>query len=304
MLDFPTTTISLVTSAFDALPELLLDLWPHLALLASFAAFVVWNGGVVLGDKRNHVAGLHLPQLLYLWPCFIFFSWPTVLPQLANRSLLLRRTPRFWLVGMTMVCMLTVVHLNTVVHPFLLADNRHYTFYVFKILRLTPWLWYASVPVYAICAWLSVQALASKAGYSGGPGVKASRGRRMSTSSGRGDSVQLEADANRISFLLVWLLSTALSLITAPLVEPRYFIVPWLMWRLHVPDAENVLSESSDKANNATSGFGKLLRFVAAQSYWIEIAWYMVINFVTCRLFLYHGFHWQQQPREVQRFMW
>jgi len=71
-----------------------------------------------------------------------------------------------------------------------------------------------------------------------------------------------------------------------------------------VPDAENVLSEGSDKADNATSGSGKLLKFVAAQSYWIEIAWYMVINFVTCQLFLYHGFHWQQQPEEVQRFMW
>jgi len=234
----------------------------------------------------------------------MFFSWPAVLPQLANSALLLRRMPRLWLVGMTMVFMLVIVHLNTIVHPFLLADNRHYTFYVFKILRLAPWTWYAAVPVYATCAWLSVQTLASKTGYSGGPGVKGSRGRRMSTSSGRGDSIQLEAEANRISFLLIWFLSTALSLITAPLVEPRYFIVPWLMWRLHVPDAENVLSESPATAESANSGFGKLLRLVAKQSYWIEIAWYMLINFITCRLFLYHEFNWQQQPEEVQRFMW
>ena len=257
-----------------------------------------------MGDKTNHVAGIHLPQMLYLWPGLMFFSWPVVLPQLANPALLLQRIPRLWLVAMTMICMLTIVHLNTVVHPFLLADNRHYTFYIFKTLRLSPWLWYAAVPVYALCGWLSLQALASKTSYSGGPGVKGSRGRRLSTSSGRGDSVSLEADANRVSFFLVWLLSTSLSLISAPLVEPRYFIVPWLMWRLHVPDAEKVLSEDPVNAADADGTVRKLLILVGAQSVWVEFAWYMLINFVTCRTFLYHGYQWQQQPKEVQRFMW
>lgn len=303
MSDFPITIISLVTSAFNALPEMLLDLWPHFGLLASFTAFVVWNGGVVLGDKTNHVASIHLPQMLYLWPFLMFFSWPAVLPQLAN-PLLLQRTPRLWLIGLVVTSMLAVVHLNTIVHPFLLADNRHYTFYVFKILRLAPWKWYAAVPVYAACAWLSVQALGSKSGFSGGPGVKGSRGRRPSTSSGRGDSIRVEADTNRISFFMVWLLSTALSLITAPLVEPRYFIVPWLMWRLHLPDSEDVLSQDATAASGASNRVRRLLKSFAKQSVWIEIAWYMLINLITCRLFLYHGFEWQQEPDQVQRFMW
>ena len=258
----------------------------------------------MLGDKTNHIASIHLPQMLYLWPCLMFFSWPAVLPQLANPAHLRHRLPRLWLSGLVMICMLAIVHFNTIIHPFLLADNRHYTFYVFKILRLAPWTWYAAVPVYAICAWVSVQALASKTGFSGGPGVKASRGRRPSTSSGRDDSFQVEADTNRISFLLVWLLSTALSLITAPLVEPRYFIVPWLMWRLHVPDSDEVLSEDRAAAGTDNNSVKKLLDSVARHSVWVEAAWYMLINFITCRWFLYYGFGWHQQPGDVQRFMW
>lgn len=258
----------------------------------------------MLGDKTNHVASIHLPQMLYLWPCLMFFSWPAVLPQLANPALLWRRVPRLWLLSTFVACMLGIVHLNTIVHPFLLADNRHYTFYVFKILRLAPWTWYAAIPIYAACAWLSVQALAGKTGFSGGPGVKGSRGRRPSTASGRGDSARGQADTNRISFLLVWLFSTILSLITAPLVEPRYFIVPWLIWRLHVPDAEDILSEDQATSNSSNDGPRKMLRLIARRSIWIEIAWYMLINFVTCQLFLYQGYEWQQQPGEVQRFMW
>ena len=36
------------------------------------------------------------------------------------------------------------------------------------------------------------------------------------------------------STALVLFLTTCLSLMTAPLVEPRYFILPWVMWRLLV----------------------------------------------------------------------
>ncbi|KAF9202570.1 glucosyltransferase, partial [Haplosporangium sp. Z 27] len=38
---------------------------PYLGLLAGFAAFIKWNGGIVLGDRSNHVATLHIVQLFY-----------------------------------------------------------------------------------------------------------------------------------------------------------------------------------------------------------------------------------------------
>jgi alpha-1,2-glucosyltransferase len=49
--DFPITIISIVQHAQTILPQLLLSLWPQLSLLVSFAGFVVWNGGVVLGKS-------------------------------------------------------------------------------------------------------------------------------------------------------------------------------------------------------------------------------------------------------------
>ena len=38
--------------ALSHLPRLIGDLMPYLALLAAFAGFVVWNGGVVLGKSQ------------------------------------------------------------------------------------------------------------------------------------------------------------------------------------------------------------------------------------------------------------
>lgn len=307
--DFATTIISLATSALSFIPQLLLDLWPHLGLLAAFGAFIVWNGGVVLGDKSNHTAGLHLSQMLYLWPFLVFFSWPLIIPQLAHLTQIQRRIPRLWLLLGIMTCMLAVVHYNTVVHPFLLADNRHYTFYVFKLLRSRVWSWYAMIPVYFISAWLSIQALGSRMTYSGGPGMqgsKGSKGRRLSTSSGKGDVAKLELECNRISFLIVWILSTSLSLVTAPLVEPRYYIIPWLIWRLHVPQPTNVLKSTSFTAPESTmvSRVEDILSIIAKRTLWLELTWYMIINLVTCYVFLNYGFEWPQEAGNIQRFMW
>lgn len=290
--------LSLATSALSAIPELLFDLWPHLALLSSFAAFVVWNGGVVLGDKSNHVATIHLPQMLYIWPFILFFSWPVVLPYFVRPKSLLKQLPRYWLVIPVLLAIAAVVHFNTVVHPFLLADNRHYTFYVFKILRTRPWLWYVLVPVYAVSAWLSIIALGGMT--RDAIHERAGTSRVLTPASVKGDN-RIQAKGNHLSFLLVWLISMALSLVTAPLVEPRYFIVPWLIWRLHVPQYGNGSAEGPKIGKRMD---GSDVTAIAKGGVWIEVLWYMAINLVTCRLFLEHEFRWPHSPSEVQRFMW
>ncbi|TVY88273.1 Dol-P-Glc:Glc(2)Man(9)GlcNAc(2)-PP-Dol alpha-1,2-glucosyltransferase, partial [Lachnellula willkommii] len=137
-------------------PALILTrLWPYIALLISFAVFVFWNGGVVLGDKSNHVATIHLPQLLYIWPFITFFSAPLILPALS--SLLSATTSpsspawRYVLnaayASAALVLTLGIIKYNTIIHPFTLADNRHYIFYVFRysILR-HPAIRYALAP--------------------------------------------------------------------------------------------------------------------------------------------------------------
>ncbi|KAI9714427.1 MAG: glucosyltransferase [Bogoriella megaspora] len=280
--------------------------WPYLMLVASFGAFVVWNRGVVLGDKSNHVATIHLPQMLYIWPYITFFSFPllwpdvvrllwTVLPRSVRRYI--PRIPTFassstkplnWkplLLGVTTFSALAsaIVHLNTIVHPFTLADNRHYVFYVFRILR-RPLVKYLATPVYAICAWLCIHALE---GPSKRPG-------------------------SETSFVIVWTVSCALTLCSAPLVEPRYFILPWIMWRLHVrhmlsPSDPSIskkdASPRKDKQEHVSS-IAKGFWLGYDHRLWLETLWFLVVNLVTGYMFLHHGFAWSQEPGKVQRFMW
>lgn len=40
--------------------------WSLGLIVAAFAVFVRWNGGVVIGDREHHVPVLHLMQVPYL----------------------------------------------------------------------------------------------------------------------------------------------------------------------------------------------------------------------------------------------
>eukprot|EP01079_Euglenida_sp_SAG-EU17-18_P007162 gene7162-1279_t len=51
-----------------------LRLWPLYVATALFAAFVVWNGSIVLGHQEYHQAGLHFAQLVYVMPFMAVFG--------------------------------------------------------------------------------------------------------------------------------------------------------------------------------------------------------------------------------------
>lgn len=284
------------------IPRLLLDLWPQLCLLFSFAAFVTWNGGVVLGDRDNHIAAIHLPQMLYIWPAIVYFSWPVLLPLFSDLPTLRRRLPRLTTTLTALVLMLATVHFNTTIHPFTLADNRHYTFYVFRVLMKHWAVKYAAVPIYYFCACLVLGALG---------------GATEPTPASKSIRILHGDDTVCVSFTLVWLIATSLSLIVAPLVEPRYFLLPWLMWRLAIPECparSDTLRKTSELERKAASGDGLasrpasalqvMLRKLASYSSWLELIWYVLVNLITCAMFLYRGFEWPQEPGNVQRFMW
>lgn len=60
------------THIFIVLPNVIM----YVVTIISFAVFLVWNGGIVLGDKSNHMAGLHFPQLFYFTSFLSFFTLP------------------------------------------------------------------------------------------------------------------------------------------------------------------------------------------------------------------------------------
>ncbi|PYH45156.1 phospholipase D/nuclease [Aspergillus saccharolyticus JOP 1030-1] len=343
--DYFKTSISLLSVALSNLGTVISTAIPYLLILAGFGAFVLWNDGVVLGHKEFHTAGIHLPQMLYIWPFIVFFSWPLLLGPVINLALPKSFLPKFidfgfpkkqkgfpkLLTAITVIpIMLVVVHFNTIVHPFTLADNRHYVFYAFRILlRTHPATKYAAVVVYFLCAWMVISAL----GFSTTPqppqmrqitqpaawqypelqeepmqkeptqkkAERKQKAAKQKTSKQPAKApvpqpISEEAFAKiqahliqrqkqqqgapQVSFVLVWLAATVLSLITAPLVEPRYFIIPWVMWRLHLPPQPTPLvhrrpQHAIDELN---------AKMATNFPLFLETYWFLVINAVTASL--------------------
>ena len=239
--------------------------------------------------------------MLYLWVYIAFFSWPLLVPYILDGAGVTPYLPEFFrhegvkarlpgviLASLLCAVMVAAVQYNTIVHPFTLADNRHYVFYVFRILLRHPSIKIVAVPVYFFSAWATLASMgASKPEVDAQPkGEKEAAGQQATE--GR--------DSFGLSFVLIWLLSSALSLITAPLVEPRYFIIPWVIWRLHVP-------QISPKHDRSLKGGFNWFPHTDLRLY-IETLWYMIINITTGYMFLYRGFEWKQEPDHVQRFMW
>ncbi|KAG0092043.1 glucosyltransferase [Podila epicladia] len=115
------------------------------------------------------------------------------------------------------------------------------------IRRPTPrdWIRYAVIPVYAAAAWCCWQALATE---------------------------------QTIIWVLIYITATALTLIPSPLIEFRYFIAPYLIYRISMRQPR---------------GAWLLL----------ELLGYTAINMTTLWLFVNRPFHWAHEDG-VQRFMW
>jgi alpha-1,2-glucosyltransferase len=295
-----------------------------------------------LGDKSNHIATIHFPQLLYLFAFIAFFSGPLLIPSiiyflrpfvsllvpsLASKSASSPPTP-IWKILSTGIfglglffVILLMIHTNTLIHPFTLADNRHYIFYVFRYTILFhPLVRYLLAPIYLVCFYLCYRTLStSSSSASATQSTPSSSSPISKPTSPRAEIQQrihnksqagtLKVDAGpSTSFFLVWFLATALSLITAPLVEPRYFIVPWVVWRLHVPSYSSSPSPAERRGGKKSARLTDVVKFYLWRGYdyrlWVETAWFLAINAATGYVFLYRGFNWPQEPGMVQRFMW
>ncbi|KAF3052505.1 glucosyltransferase [Didymella keratinophila] len=292
-----TTAIATLGSPFKVLRAVI----PYVILLVLFAGFVAWNGSVVLGDKSAHTATIHLPQMLYIWPYVALFSAPILvgplftcvvhmLPTHLGARLGVKRNSSYTIFpSLSQAVLFTAagllaVHYNTIIHPYTLADNRHYVFYVFRLLLRHPALKYLAVPVYYVCFWLTIQSLAHPTADSEIKNVT------LEAKPPR-EAEKITKSPARISFIVIWLLTTTLSVVTAPLVEPRYFIVPWIIWRLHVPYSPTTISI-------AGRTYTADLRVV------VETVWLVAINQVLQHIFLYRTFTWPSEPGNVQRFLW
>ncbi|CAG8536287.1 5560_t:CDS:2 [Paraglomus occultum] len=196
---------------------------PYFVVVLLVGVFFVWNGSIALGDKTNHVAILHIPQVYY----FIAFTAVLSLP-------------------------LTMIHPSDLYdlryeHPFLLSDNRHYSFYVWKkIYKRHPSVKYLLIPAYFTALQIILRPLTA---------------------------------CRSSLWMLTFATAVCLTLVPSPLFEFRYFIIPYIIYRLNIrpPSATRLL-----------------LEFMA----------YSVVNAVTLYLFIYKPFKWESEPSQLQRFLW
>ncbi|GBB95704.1 hypothetical protein RclHR1_00260009 [Rhizophagus clarus] len=237
--------------------RLLIILFSYFLILLSFIIFLKWNGGIVLGDKSNHVAVLHIPQIFYFISFTTIFSIPITLKvehfeRLLNGILKPRFNRKSLYLFIIAIIMIFVIYTFTYEHPFLLSDNRHYTFYIWKdIYRRHYLIKYLLIPAYLIGGW-----------------------------------ILLESIALRQSFLwvLIYIIAVCLSLIPSPLLEFRYFIIPYYIFRLHI---------------GQPNGLRLFLEFLI----------YAIINVKTEHLFLEKPFIWfseihKWQSLITERYTW
>jgi alpha-1,2-glucosyltransferase len=139
-------------------PRMWFSLWPLVVPLLGFIAFVIQNRGIVVGDRENHAPVVHVMQVFY----FYAFTAVSIAPILASDIInyvheAARRRKKLPYFTMLLLVMAsgTLAYLaarfTTLVHPFILADNRHYIFYIWRRVVQSQFLFnYLLLPLCAI----------------------------------------------------------------------------------------------------------------------------------------------------------
>lgn len=230
--------------------ELLISFSPFLIVLMAFLLFVYWNGSIVLGAKEAHAVTPHFAQILYFSlvsvlaqaPVHFTFTHAVDLFQSFWRSRPLSYIQMF----LALISGIFSVHFFSVAHPYLLADNRHYPFYLWRKVIMAHWsIRYLLVPVY-MYSWLSI--------------------------------IHMLGKVRSKLWILAYLLATAAVLVPAPLIEFRYYTIPFYFLVLHC----NIRDD---------------------QQWLFTGMLYVGVNIFTMMMFLFRPFHWDHEPG-IQRFIW
>ncbi|XP_077865162.1 dol-P-Glc:Glc(2)Man(9)GlcNAc(2)-PP-Dol alpha-1,2-glucosyltransferase-like [Saccoglossus kowalevskii] len=232
-------------SIFSNIGYLAQQLFPYAIIVIAFMVFVHLNEGIVLGDKSNHQACLNFPQLFYFFTFSAVFSFPYFISPFNIIPFLkfLRKNRMF--IAVCFGASLLMVYMFTYVHPYILADNRHYPFYIWKNVYQRHYLVkYALIPGYFYAGWCIFYSLSHRT----------------------------------VTWNLVFAVCLAAAVVPQRLIEFRYFIVPYLIFRLHM----------------------KLQPYALL---FTEAILYFVINYITIRFFVHETFT-KPDSDEIQRFMW
>lgn len=250
---FPPRTNDLLKIIQQA-PKVALSNWlsivPFALNFVAFIAFLKINGGITFGDKENHQVNAHLVQVFYCYAFISAFTWPVWLDDHKIRKyvkFVFGSIPGILFNVAAIYATKLIIDKFTIVHPFLLADNRHYTFYIFKKIISNKFSPIVTIPVYHFSTWNIVDSLRS---------------------SRRSPLV-----------IILFFIASIITLVPSPLFEPRYYIVPLVLFRL--------LIQPVDSSRNI-----------------LEFAYLNSINALTQVIFFNYEFTWASEPGLIQRIIW
>lgn len=235
---------------------------PYAIVGALFMTFVYLNGGIALGDKENHILVPHLAQVCYCVTFLTVFSMPiwisigTIFEYLTVNFLTLSGLifNAAWIPILFMM-----IQGFTIIHPFILADNRHYVFYIVRnfIVR-TETSRYELLPVYHFSFYIVYRLLKNRG----------------------------------MIVFYAFMGCMSISVMLSPLFEPRYYILPYIIFRLLAKPIEIPLLNLSVLHKHNTS-----IRYVG------EILWLWFWTQALYIVFLQFTFSWDTEA-ELQRIIW
>lgn len=187
---------------FSLLFTLLKALWMYFLVCCGFALFIYVNKGIVVGDRSHHEACLHFPQLFYFLCFAACFGFPyTISVHKVFDFVVSTAKKPLSLILFSGVAWFSVYKF-TYVHEYLLADNRHYPFYVWsKIYRRHEFIKYALIPVYYFAFGAFIQNLKGK----------------------------------DIFWKITFFSCLVFATVPQKLLEFRYFILPYIIFRGNMP---------------------------------------------------------------------
>ncbi|KAL1492502.1 hypothetical protein ABEB36_010746 [Hypothenemus hampei] len=179
----------------------------YLSLLVFFLVFLIVNGGIVVGDRNAHHISINIPQLFYFSLFCLIFGWPHFLGEVLNFVTFAKNHKVFILI-FTFIAFV-IVHFNTVVHPYLLADNRHLIFYVWsRFYGKYWWFRYAIIPVYVFSLYVLFKIL---------------------------------WNPRDVSFFILFTVGVTLLLVSQSLLELRYFLLPYIIIRVKTKNVDTAV---------------------------------------------------------------
>ncbi|XP_060079161.1 putative Dol-P-Glc:Glc(2)Man(9)GlcNAc(2)-PP-Dol alpha-1,2-glucosyltransferase [Ylistrum balloti] len=173
----------------------------YIGVGAGFALFIYLNNGIVVGDRSHHQACLNFPQVFYFFSVTLVFGVAHLISVLRLMNFIRFSIKNIFVVFAFCLLSFFLIYKFTYVHKYLLADNRHYVFYVWsKIFRRHEYVKFVLIPVYFYAAYQVHECLKHK----------------------------------NVFWKLVYVVCLLLSTVPQMLMEFRYFIIPYLILRLNM----------------------------------------------------------------------